>query len=57
MEISDALTICEEKGLDLSYDDAREIVYGMPYDEWKAKNQTEATAEQKAAYERSHPDH
>ncbi len=47
----------EEKGLEMSYDDAREIVYGMPYDEWKTKNQTAATAEQKAAYERSHPDH
>ncbi len=47
----------EEKGLEMSYDDARTIVYGMPYDEWKTKNQTAATAEQKAAYERSHPDH
>ncbi len=40
----------EDRGLDLSYEDAREIVYGMPYDEWKAKHQTEATAEQKAAF-------
>ena len=40
----------EERGLDLSYEDAREIVYGMPYAEWKATYQTEATAEQKAAY-------
>ncbi len=30
----------EDRGLDLSYDAAREIVYGMPYDEWKAKHQT-----------------
>ena len=45
----------EERGLDLSYDDAREIVYGMPYDAWKAANQTEATPEQKAAYEKAHP--
>ena len=44
----------EEKGLDLSYDDAREIVYGMPYAEWKDKYQTEATPEQKAAYEATH---
>ena len=42
------------KGLDLGYEDAREIVYGMPYPEWKAKHQTEATAEQKAAFEKSH---
>ena len=45
----------EEKGLELSYDDAREIVYGMPYAEWKAQHQTEATAEQKAAYEQNKP--
>jgi uncharacterized protein len=44
----------EEKGLKLTYDEAREIVYGMPYDEWKAKHQTEATAEQKAAFAKSH---
>ncbi len=30
----------EERGVELSYDDARELVYGMPYDEWKAKFQT-----------------
>ena len=45
----------EDKGLELSYDEAREIVYGMPYDDWKAKYQTEASAEQKAAYEQNKP--
>jgi hypothetical protein len=40
----------EDRGLDLSYDDAREIVYGIPYAEWKAKHQTEATPEQLAAF-------
>jgi hypothetical protein len=44
----------EEQGIELSYDDAREIVYGMPYDEWKAKYQTEATAEQKQKFQESH---
>lgn len=44
----------EDRGLDLSYDQAREIVYGMPYETWKAKHQTEATAEQNAAFQRSH---
>ena len=39
------------QGIELDKAEAREIVYGMPYDEWKAKHQTEATAEQKAAYE------
>ena len=41
----------EERGLTLTDPEAREIVYGMPYAEWKAKHQTEATPEQKAAYE------
>ncbi len=41
----------EEKGLELTYDEARELVYGMPYGEWRDKHQTEATPEQKAAFE------
>ena len=44
----------EERGLDLSYDQAREIVYGMPYDDWKAQYQTEATPQQMAAYKEAH---
>ncbi len=47
----------QERGLDIDYDRAREIVYGMPYAEWKAKYQNEATAEQQAAFEKGHPDH
>ncbi|CEJ88303.1 conserved hypothetical protein [Hyphomicrobium sp. GJ21] len=43
------------KGLALSKDEAREIVYGMPYREWQAKYQKEATPEQKAALAKSHP--
>jgi hypothetical protein len=39
----------EQKGLEMGYEDAREIVYGMPYAEWKALHQTEATPEQQAA--------
>lgn len=35
-----------EKGIDLSKDAAREIIYGMPYSEWKANHQPEATPEQ-----------
>tara|TARA_E500000305_G_scaffold90818_1_gene78358 strand:- start:144 stop:437 length:294 start_codon:yes stop_codon:yes gene_type:complete len=46
-----------EKGIEMDKMQAREIVYGMPFDEWKAKYQTEATAEQKADFERSHKDH
>ncbi len=41
-------------GKPLSKDEAREIVYGMPYKDWQAKYQKEATAEQKAAFEKSH---
>ncbi len=41
----------EDRGLEMSYDEAREIIYGMPYDEWKSRYQTEATPEQQARYE------
>jgi hypothetical protein len=41
----------EAEGLEVDYDQARERVYGMPYSEWKEKYQTEATAEQRAAFE------
>ena len=40
------------RGLDLDYEAARTIVYGMPYAAWKAQHQTEATPEQIAAFER-----
>ncbi len=38
------------QGIELSKDDAREIVYGMPYSEWKTKHQLEATGEQQATF-------
>lgn len=47
----------KERDITIDYAAAREMVYGMPYADWKAKYQTEATAEQKAAYAKSHPDH
>ncbi|WP_419901795.1 DUF1244 domain-containing protein [Kiloniella sp.] len=47
----------EKKGEAMDYGQAREIVYGMPYGEWKSKHQTEATAEQQAAFEKSKPVH
>ncbi len=37
------------------YQEAREVIYGMPYKEWQAKHQTEASAEQKAAFAKSKP--
>ena len=42
----------EEKGMSLDKAGAREIIYGMPYAEWKAKYQTEATPEQQAAFKK-----
>ncbi|EFL88820.1 DUF1244 domain-containing protein [Ahrensia sp. R2A130] len=44
-----------ERGMDMDKDGAREIVYGMPFGEWKGLYQTEATAEQKAAFTDTHP--
>ncbi|MEP0069200.1 DUF1244 domain-containing protein [Pyruvatibacter sp.] len=46
-----------EQGVDMSKDAAREIVYGMPYADWKAKHQTEATDAQKAAFDGAAKDH
>lgn len=45
----------EGSGQVLSKDEAREIVYGMPYADWQAKHQTEASPEQKAAFEVARP--
>jgi hypothetical protein len=42
-------------GVDLTKDESREIVYGMPYAEWQAKHQTEASDTKKAAFEKSRP--
>ena len=36
--------------MDMDYEQAREIIYGMPYAEWKEKYQQEASEEQKQAY-------
>ncbi|MCB4823828.1 DUF1244 domain-containing protein [Roseicella aerolata] len=46
-----------EKGIALADPDAREIVYGMPYKEWQAKYQKDATAEQKAKFAAANPGH
>ena len=47
----------DEKGVPMTKDESREAVYGMPYDEWRAKFQTEATAGQKAAFEKASQKH
>jgi len=46
-----------EKGVDISDDKAREIVYGMPYSEWKAKHQKEASADQVKAFAQAQHKH
>ena len=47
----------DARGVALSRDESREAVYGMPYDEWKAKHQKEASTDQKAKLAKSHPGH
>jgi hypothetical protein len=44
----------DAKGVALSRDESREAVYGMPYEEWKAKYQKEASGQQQAAFEKAH---
>ena len=44
------LAAAGDKGIDLDYEGAREIVYGMPYAAYKARHQKEASAEQQAAF-------
>ena len=47
----------EAKGIPVSKDESREIVYGMPYDDWRAKYQTESSPAAKAAFEKNQPPH
>lgn len=42
-----------ERGIEMGKDEAREVFYGMPMSEWKAKHQTEASPEQQAAFAKS----
>ena len=45
------MAAAEAEGVDVDYDRARERVYGMPYAQWKEQFQSEATAEQLAAFD------
>jgi uncharacterized protein len=47
----------DAKGLAISKDESRAMVYGMPYDEWRAKYQKEATAGQQARFEKASQKH
>jgi hypothetical protein len=42
-----------ERGIEMSKDQGREAFYGMPYDEWRDRHQTEATEAQKQTFARS----
>ena len=44
----------DAQGVPLSKDESREAVYGMPFAEWKAKYQKDASPAQQAAFEKSH---
>jgi uncharacterized protein len=47
----------DAQGVPMTKEQSREIVYGMPYDEWRAKFQKEASADQKAAFEKASQKH
>jgi len=47
----------DAKGTPMTKEESREMVYGMPYDEWRAKHQKEASTEQKAAFEKASQKH
>src|SRR5437870_2378396 len=44
-------------GVPMTKEESREAIYGMPFEEWKAKYQTEASAEQKAAFQKASQKH
>ncbi|MBC8337164.1 MAG: DUF1244 domain-containing protein [Rhodospirillales bacterium] len=46
-----------DRGVEMTYDDARKVVYGMPYDDWRGKYQLEASDDQKRAFEETKPLH
>ena len=51
------LAAAKERGVPMTYDQAREIVYGMPYDAWQEKNQKPASSEQLQRFEQTKPLH
>lgn len=51
------LEAAQEAGVEMDYDQARELVYGMPFSEWKVKYQKPASEEQKQLFETSKPLH
>ena len=51
------LAAAEKRDVELSYDEALEAVYGMPYEQWKAEHQRQASDEQKAKIQETKPIH
>ena len=51
------MAAAKDKGEDVDYDAARELVYGMTYDEWKSNHQLPASDEQKQRFEETKPIH
>jgi uncharacterized protein len=47
----------DTQGVPMTKEQSRELVYGMPYDQWRAKYQKEAPADQKAAFEKASQKH
>ncbi|MEA2937772.1 MAG: uncharacterized protein QOC56_1276, partial [Alphaproteobacteria bacterium] len=47
----------DANGVAMTKDESRQAIYGMPFDEWKAKYQREASAEQKAAFDNASQKH
>jgi uncharacterized protein len=47
----------DKQGVSMTKEQSRELVYGMPFDEWRAKYQKDASAEQKAAFEKASQKH
>lgn len=47
----------QAQGIAIDKDESREIIYGMPYAEWRERYQTGATPEQQAAFEKNKPQH
>ena len=47
----------DKQGVSMTKEQSRELIYGMPYDEWRAKYQKDASAEQKAAFQKASQKH
>ena len=51
------MNAAKERAIDMDYDTAREVVYGMTYEQWKSQYQTKASAEQLQTFEDTKPKH